>query len=275
MSGSTSFSSHATPEFHRFLQDIYRLTGRLGLELPAQYSEGFRDQDHLLTTWSDAWTYADGGIPSFENYAGYREGDSAFSENIYHSNFDTSDLFQAEVFEFNAAFYGLLAVVLDRPGTPPLDFTAQADRQDSAADYDVIEKTGGPEAAKNLEDAIAVFRRAAETLNKAYPRLIEEQKEYREGFALTRKILDVFRTFQNTLVRLDWEDCQVFLFEQTQRNITALKKAVAALDSGNGKSAAEALGGVDNNRYALYFSRPVVGHEYEQVFGEANRDKLY
>lgn len=264
MSGSSSFSTHATPEFHRLLQQVYRLAERMGLALPEQFTGGFKAEDPLLTTWSDAWTYADAGIPSFENYAGYREGDSAFSVNIYHSNYDTADLFQEDVFEFNVAFYGLLAMVIDQLGYPPLDFATRADRLNEAADYALIEETGGKESAEALRQALKAFREAAEELNDAYSRDVD-----------IHRVLEAFCGFQEHLVRLDWEDEQVYRFEQPQRNVIALRKAVTALENADRKAAAAALAEVDDNGYALYFSRAVVQHEYEQLFGEANRDKLF
>lgn len=276
MSGSSSFTTHATPEFHSFLQEVYRLAEELNIPRPKQFTRGFGREDHLLTTWSDAWTYANGGIPSFENFAGYRDGDTAFSENIYHSNFDTSDLFQEDVFTFNVVFYALLAMVIDRIGHIPLDFTAQADRLKAAADFSFIEEIAGPGIVYTLEEAVTDFRGASENLKKFY----KPAASVLDGISpatpeQNRYILDTFRAFQESLVRLDWEDSQVYRFEQKQKNIPFLKKALAALDSDNAQAAAEALAGVDDNLYALYFSRPVVQHEYEQLFGEANRGKLF
>ncbi|MCF7927816.1 MAG: M28 family peptidase [Spirochaetales bacterium] len=301
MAGGERFVTHATPEFHSFLQDTYRQAEEMGLEVSEQFAEGFGCEDPLLTTWSDAWTYASGGIPSFENYAGYREGDTAFSRNIYHSNYDTPELFQSAAFDFNVAFYGLLAMVLDRMGLIPLDFRAQADRIDSAANYRLMEEAAGKPDVEAFKKALSEFREAAAALyeqtipaaaaaaaqgtgpnSNSEPTSAERKTIDRlrrlgpdKLKSLNRRILEAFGAFQDGLVRLDWEDSQAYRFEQKQRNIPPLEQALRHIESGNREAAAEALSRVDNNAYALYFSRPVVQHEYEQIFGKMNEGKLF
>ena len=71
-----------------------------------------------IETWSDDFTMAISGIPSFVNdFSG-----GPFMENYYHSQYDNQDVYEEEIYQFHHEFYLKLLMAVDALALPPLNF---------------------------------------------------------------------------------------------------------------------------------------------------------
>lgn len=230
-----------------------------------------------IETWSDDFTMAISGIPSFVNdFSG-----GPFMENYYHSQYDNQDVYQEPVYRFHHECYLKLIMELDRLVLPPMNFgntmhAVAASVRDTASDCasgDQKELLTQLEAAEELGSQIYdwICR-----INGEYQSLTERsaKKAFREKWQPQgQKLLHIFRKAQDYLVRLNWQDEVMFPQEAAAWNIRQLEKARISLEKNDITDALKALYRVDNNMYAFLFDEEVYYHFTEYILHQP-KDRL-
>ena len=91
-----------------------------------------------IETWSDDFTMAISGIPSFVNdFSG-----GPFMENYYHSQYDNQDVYEEEIYQFHHEFYLKLLMAVDALALPPLNFATVLTASMDSLDLNVCKQTG-------------------------------------------------------------------------------------------------------------------------------------
>ncbi len=237
------------------------------------FAQGFRDIGHIypdgvsvtspVLTWSDDFSLAIAGVPSLVNdFAG-----GSFMETHYHSQFDNDDAYDEEIYHFHHQLYGCLLLAFDHCLLPPLNFIPRLDALGESLDDAFAE----PEQVVALQRAVKRATSAArhcyarvEALNQRYrslsPRSDEAKAFPPASRSLERELLSAFRFCEDAFVRLTWHDEVIFPHQYAQRNLTLLTRAEEALSMGDLSGTLEALGAIDVNHYARFFSREVCRH---------------
>ncbi len=272
----------STPELYTLLKEFIALAPQPAGAFP----NGILDEGHMQTSWADNFSYNIAGVPAMHN--GFLEDAEGvgypFYEDIYHSNFDLPEIYNEAVHEFNLRFYGALAIALDQAPALALDFGCQADWLEEAVDTDAFELAELDPAL--LLGEIASLRTVGERIysdlqeiNNLYRDLDEGDDElWQQAAALNRETLAVFKTFQDQLLRLDWEDMPIVGHQQPQENILLLTEAIDLLQEGDVDTVIDdLLWQVDLGRewYSYSFSRGVVDHFIQQVFDPSNQNNLF
>ena len=228
-----------------------------------------------IQTWSDDFSMAIAGIPSMVN--DFSEG--AFMETHYHSQFDTENFYQEPVYRFHHELYGSLVMALDRTAALPMDFGELFRAVRRSVDLGMCRKAGADSSRlfAVLEEAIAVGGRLYGCMkdgNERHRQLLEAGRE-REAEAMAvslrpinRSLLHIFRKEQDYFVRLNWHDEVLFPQEAVQNNLSAIFKALEALEAGDVPGSLDAVYEIDNNRYAFLFDEEVFRHFTEYVLDQ-------
>lgn len=91
-----------------------------------------------IETWSDDFTMAISGIPSFVNdFSG-----GPFMENYYHSQYDNQDVYEEEIYQFHHEFYLKLLMAVDALAYPPLISATVLTASMDSLDLNVCKQTG-------------------------------------------------------------------------------------------------------------------------------------
>ena len=96
-------------------------------------------------TYSDDFSYYAAGVPTFINgflLQSDMETVFPFYVDIYHSQYDTPELYDADVMDFNLKYYGALALYIDQTPALYLDFTEQYDRVMGCIDDEIMTAAG-------------------------------------------------------------------------------------------------------------------------------------
>ena len=212
-------------------------------------------------TWSDDFSLSIAGVPSSVTAL---RGD--FAQKYYHSQFDDKTTYDEPAFHYHHNMYGLLMLAYDWCAVSPLDFSARFTAFEESIDDAAFQKAGVDPAP--LKAAAAAAKQAAadsykkiEALNTTYANALDkgDQAAADEVLAdsgdLYAKMLAAFKSAEDWLVRLTWEDVSVFPHQLPANNLAALLPAIEALESGDATTALdEHLWLVDNNWYAYDFS---------------------
>ncbi len=242
-------------EYKTFLEEFIRnvperecYPGGVGVICPVQ-------------TWSDDFSFSIGGVPSMVN----EFGDGSFMETHYHSQFDTTDAYDEDVYRFHHEFYGLLMMAFDSTSVAPLDFFPLL----SALHSTINMKRLPSELAEKLQNACERAGQAArlaaeevwrlESLCARYPRREDQRCRQLHDRAreMTAALLKAFRFAQDSFTRLTWHDSACFPHQIPQYNLDRLEGAWEALEKGWRTEALSLLAEVDNNCYVLDFDQEV------------------
>ena len=215
-----------------------------------------------IETWSDDFTMAISGIPSFVNdFSG-----GPFMENYYHSQYDNQDVYEEVVYQFHHEFYLKLLMEVDALALPPLNFANVLTASIDSLDLDVCKQTGADGSAL-LEQT----KKARETAVRLYEKIQNWNQEFgadgdwKTADVITKKLLGIFKKAQDYFVRLDWDDGVIFPQQAVQNNLHALKEAKTALNAGKIEEILEAFYSIDNNCYAFEFEKEVFYHFTEYI----------
>ena len=215
-----------------------------------------------IETWSDDFTMAISGIPSFVNdFSG-----GPFMENYYHSQYDNQDVYEEEVYQFHHEFYLKLLMEVDALALPPLNFANVLTASIDSLDLDVCKQTG---ADGNV--LLEQTKKARETAVRLYEKIQNWNQEFgtdgdwKAADVITKKLLGIFKKAQDYFVRLDWDDGVIFPQQAVQNNLHALKEAKTALNAGKIEETLEAFYSIDNNCYAFEFEKEVFYHFTEYI----------
>lgn len=200
------------------------------------------------STGTEDFSYSQAGVPAIVA-SDVEFEDSNYDQNIYHSTMDSKLYgFNPEVFKMVHEIFTTLLFDLDNTAVRPMNFTAEINALEESLDTSVI--PADSEIFESLEKA----KEAAEKLDAKTAQYnregIENSAEY------NKKLYEIFKEMRQNLVSFTWETEIVFPTEQSQNNIAALKKAIIALNSGDGDYAYdECLSNVDYNWYAYEFEK--------------------
>mgnify|MGYP003373839024 FL=1 len=265
----TADAVRSTYEYERFLNHFIDGLPKL--------TEAYEGRVKVLTpieTWSDDFSAAISGIPSFVN--DFSGGD--FMETHYHSQFDNDTSYDAAVYRFHHEFYGLFLMALDKTVIVPLDFSnlfvhaekTVDDKMCRLCDADGQGLRVKLDKAKALADKI--YSRI-EMIN-SYDETRNRRADAKEAFddrklsAAEAKLLFAFKKCQNKFVRLTWMDDVIFPHEASMNNICHLSKAKACLEAGNISEALGQIYEIDNNQYAFSFDKAVYTHFTDYVLNQ-------
>lgn len=231
-----------------------------------------------LTTWADDWSFSIGGIPAVRNDF----TSSKFKETHYHTNFDNTDTYNEQVFYHHHILYGALAINYDMLALVPLDFsnTLNVFRKSIISNKSII-NIGYNEIIDIIDILIDKFDNISNkicNLNKEYLRLlnsdiIKARYFYNENKEFNKKLLSIFRYFQDKFLRLNWEDEPIFPHEELCRNILSLINAIKSLKNNDIEEAYNHIFKIDNNYLANNFDRYVWDYFNNYVL-EAEEDRL-
>ena len=234
-----------------------------------------------LQTWSDDYSFSLAGIPALRN--DFKQSD--FMRTHYHSQFDNDETYNEKAFLFHHNLYGMLGIYYDQTAVVPLDFTERLEALKESVDEEAFTAAGVDTAPlfAEIEAVLATVEAVnaeVKQVNDSYRTALDEQdsetaqKLYDESRELNAKLLAAFKVAQDQLVKLTWEDAQIFPHEHAQTNINALTASIEALQSGDVATAVdEYLWLIDNNWYAFDFDREVYDYMTDYVL-EQPADRL-
>lgn len=229
-----------------------------------------------LRTWSDDYSFSLAGVPAMRNDF----QDSEFMRTHYHSQLDTDETYNEKAFLFHHNLYGMLGIYYDQTAVVPLDFTTRLAALKEAVNEDVFDVAGvsSEELLAEVDAVIAEAEKVNEEVSKvnaSYRQALNNsdtaaaQKLYEESRALNAKLLEAFKIAQDTLVKLTWEDVQIFPHEHAQNNIENLAAAIEALENGDVATAVdEYLWAIDNNWYAYDWDQQVFDYYTDYVLNQ-------
>lgn len=225
-----------------------------------------------IETWSDDFTMAISGIPSFVNdFSG-----GPFMENYYHSQYDNQDVYEEEIYQFHHEFYLKLLMAVDALALPPLNFATVLTASMDSLDLNVCKQTGAEgsvfleQTKKARETAICLYEKI-----QSWNQNFGADGDWKRADAITKKLLAIFKKAQDYFVRLDWDDGVIFPQQAVQNNLHALKKAKTALNAGNIEETLDAFYSIDNNCYAFEFEKEVFYHFTEYIMKQESERLMW
>lgn len=234
-----------------------------------------------LRTWSDDYSYSLGGVPAVRN--DFKS--SEFSKNYYHSQFDNETTYNELAYRFHHNLYGLLVLAYDQTAVMPLDFTKRFEAMKESLNNDIAAAAGvdTTELVVALDQTIAAAQKLTEKvykINAEYKQALVDgdmqkaSKLLEDNKAFNTKLREAFRYAQDHLVKLTWEDVQIFPHEHAQNNLDAINKSIEALTQGDVQTPIdEYLWMVDNNWYAYDFDKETYDFFTNQTLEQAE-DRL-
>ncbi|MBF0715240.1 M28 family peptidase [Gemelliphila palaticanis] len=231
-----------------------------------------------LTTWADDWSFSIGGIPAVRNDF----TSSKFRETHYHTNFDNVDTYNERVFYHHHLLYGALAINYDMLAVAPLDFTNTISKiKSSLLEYKNVINTSNNDLIVLLDKLLIKLSTLTSNIgqtNKDYLKLIYEDIDkanvfYNNSQELNKKVLSLFRYFQDNFLRLNWEDEPIFPHEQLCKNINNLNNAINSLEKNDINKAYDYIFQIDNNYLAYNFDKFVWDYFNNYVL-DASPEKL-
>ena len=229
-----------------------------------------------LQTWSDDYSFSLAGIPALRN--DFKQSD--FMRTHYHSQFDNDETYNEKAFLFHHNLYGMLGIYYDQTAVVPLDFTGRLQALKETVNEDVFalaEVDATPLVAEvdNVLATVETINAEVKAVNDSYRDALNAQddeaaqKLYAESRDLNAKLLATFKLAQDTLVKLTWEDAQIFPHEHAQTNVENLALAIEALNAGDiAATVDDYLWLIDNNWYAYDFDREVYNYVTDYVLNQ-------
>ena len=268
---SDSSEIRAVYELKNYLEDFTKLVP----SVDGVYKDGVSVLAPLQT-WSDDYSFSLAGIPAMRN--DFKQSD--FMRSHYHSQFDNDETYNEKAFLFHHNLYGMLGIYYDQTAVVPLDFTNRLEALKETVNEEVF-ALAGVDAAPLLAEVDAVLA-TVETVNADVKKVNDSyrnalnagdtaaaQKLYGESRDLNAKLLATFKVAQDKLVKLTWEDAQIFPHEHAQTNVENLALALDALNNGDIATAVdEYLWLIDNNWYAYDWDRDVYNYMTDYVLNQ-------
>jgi hypothetical protein len=243
--------------------------------------------------WSDDFSYTIAGIPSTvtSELDNTKEDSGKFSvsdynKTIFHTQYDTKETYNENVFKHNLEFYGQLAINLDNKVVLPLDFSVHANQMAETIDQDLyaLAHVG----VTQLIDEISILGRLGKqkyeeftTLNHLYDELNKAEREGKEvDSAIIEAIrrnaqnansimLKAYKIAQDKLVRLSWDDKSIFAHEHAQNNIKLLDEAINVLSDGNARYVLDnVLWKIEEKKSSYTFDKEIVQKNVDMVFAQ-------
>lgn len=256
------------------------------------FPEGVKTEGYQTYTYSDDFSYYVAGVPSTVN--GFLLQDDMetvfpFYVDRYHSQFDDSSTYDADVMDFNIKFYGSYLIYTDKTPALQLDFTSQYDRLIAALDEDISSKAGGDvEAYKRGLEALKVASgenySSILAFNESYAKAknegadLKELKELRAKAAvMNEETLATFKFAQDSLMGVMYER-PIVPHEAPQENISLIGEIIPLLENGDVVTAADEYAWAVNNVlewYNMYFSPEVTMHTTNYFYPEYNEGNLF
>ena len=279
--------SNTAPAFYNMI-DFYSNTYPLSAD-KSIYSEGVKTEGYQAYTYSDDFSYYLAGVPTVINGFLLQEDQETvhdFYNKLYHTNYDTPDLWDADVFRFNAEYYGAMGIYFDQMPALYLDFTGDYERIKAAFNEELLAEYGvdTESYSANLEafgEAAKANAAKVVEINDAYMKAwsdgdaeaIEALKA--EGKALTKTNLEAFKFVSETLVSTMYEK-PVVPHEASQINIETMDTIICLLEEGDINTAVDKYVWTVNNViewYSWYFSPEVLAIQDECLWGDD--EKMY
>ena len=286
----TYTSTYSAPELYSML-NYYANEYALSPEPENCFEDGVLTEGYQTYTYSDDFSYYAAGVPTFINgflLQSDMETVFPFYVDIYHSQYDTPELYDADVMDFNLKYYGALALYIDQTPALYLDFTEQYDRVMGCIDDEIMTAAGAD--AQALKDACEAYNEVAQAftdsvvaVNEGYMAAWLEGDEdamaeyWAQGRELTGQGLEAFAAAQQALLSLMYER-PIVPHEAPQENIALCQQVIDCLEEGDVVTAADEYAWQINNVlewYAMYFSPETIDVQDNMFWGEDNQDNLY
>lgn len=286
----TYTTTYSAPELYALL-DYFANGYELSPEPENCFADGVLTEGYQTYTYSDDFSYYAAGVPTFINgFLLQKDMETVFPfyVDIYHSQYDTPDTYNAAVMDFNLRYYGALALYIDQLPALALDFTAQYERVLSAIDDDVMAAAGADAAALRAacEEYLAAaqdFGARVAAVNADYAAAqaagdaAAAEAAWQSGRELTAQGLQAFAATQRCLLSLMYER-PIVPHEAPQENITLCSQVIDCLRECDAATAADEYAWQINNVlewYAMYFSPEVIDVQDAMFWGEVNQGNLY
>ncbi|NLD19901.1 MAG: M28 family peptidase [Clostridiales bacterium] len=243
--GETYMGTRSAIELKSFIKESI---GQLNEE--SKYEWSYRN----TSTYTEDFQWARMGIPAI--VAG--EGDGEKYDNMgYHSTYDSFDAQPLDEDGFREVIqtYGKLVIDLDNTLVRPMNFTVrlksfEKSLSDKSEFKDLLDK--GYEASAALEEKMAA---------------VEESGDKDVAVELNVKTQAVYKSFQDSLVGLNFDPEVVIKHELYQSNLEAIDGTIKALEDGDVQTAYdEYLWAIDWAWYYMYFDESTVKTLENQLF---------
>ena len=210
------------------------------------------------STYTEDFQWARMGIPAI--VAG--EGEGVNYDNMgYHSTYDSWDAQPLDVDGFRESIrtFGKIVIDLDATAVRPMNFTARLkDFEESlndTSDFNALMEKGYAAAAA-LEEKMAA---------------IEKEGKKDAAVELNKQTQEVYKSFQDVLVGLNFGPEMVIKHELYQSNVETLDNTIAALEKGNIQEAYdEYLWAIDWAYYYMNFDEQTCKYMENQLFDNRN-----
>ena len=249
VAGETCMGTRSASELIPFIQES------IGELIKTSKYEWSHD---TTSTYTEDFQWSRMGIPAI--VAGPGEG--VMYDNMgYHSTYDSWDAqpLDKEGFLESIQTFGKIVMDLDAKAVRPMSFTARLknfeESLNDTSEFDTLLKEGYTAAAA-LEEKMAA---------------VEEGGNSEAAVKLNKQIQEVYKSFQDTLVGLNFAPEAIIKHEHYQSNVEALDNTIAALEKGNLQEAYdEYLWDIDWAWYYMYFDEETCNYMEKQLF--ENRD---
>ena len=283
-------SVYSAPEMFSMI-DYYVNQYPLSPDPVGCFSQGVKTEGYQTYTYSDDFSFYAAGVPSTVNGFLLQEDMETvfpFYVDYYHSQFDTYEIYDKDVMDFNIKFYGALVSYIDKTPALYLDYTSQYDRLLGALDESICTAAGADTAAykaalENLKTAAANAKQEIITLNDDYNAAViagdtaMASSLMTQAKALNKKNLAAFKYAQDEFLGLMYE-APIVPHEAPQSNIYLMEQIITSLKSGDVVTAADEYAWQVNNIlewYNMYFSPEVMAQFNDMFWGKENADNLY
>ncbi|HZK01350.1 MAG TPA: M28 family peptidase [Anaerovoracaceae bacterium] len=277
--------------------EMYTMIDRFVNEEPSPepencFPEGVLTDGYQTYTYSDDFSYYVAGVPSTVNGFLLDKGMEEvfpFYKEIYHSNFDTKETYNEDVFRFSIEFYGAFGIYIDQTPALQLDYTAHYERLLDAIDEETarvyeVDYDGYIEAVEAYKEAAVSAFEAVDALNEDYLELLKggaSEEDLEEIWAAAREMnktnLAIFKDTQDKILGLMYER-PIVPHEAAQENIMLMEECVSYLEEGDVQYVVDEVIWQINNVeewYVLFFSPEVVKIGHDMFYSPDNKHNLF
>lgn len=277
--------------------EMYTMIDRFVNEEPSPepencFPEGVLTDGYQTYTYSDDFSYYVAGVPSTVNGFLLDKGMEEvfpFYKEIYHSNFDTKETYNEDVFRFSIEFYGAFGIYIDQTPALQLDYTAHYERLLDAIDEETarvyeVDYDGYIEAVETYKEAAVSAFEAVDALNEDYLELLKggaSEEDLEEIWAAAREMnktnLAIFKDTQDKILGLMYER-PIVPHEAAQENIMLMEECVSYLEEGDVQYVVDEVIWQINNVeewYVLFFSPEVVKIGHDMFYSPDNKHNLF
>lgn len=245
------------------------------------YPEGYELSTPLFS-WSDDFSFSVSGVPGIN---AHRRSD-VYSENIYHTQQDTINLLDEDVFEHKIKLYGQVGLYFDQVVIAPLDFSVRMELLRETIVPDVYAQADVDLQALETEiDALIELGREKyeqiDAFNQLYAALLDAQRNGEDvdasliaemrtvGLSVNPILLSAYRDAQDGLTRLTWIEIPIYANEHTQENITLLTQAIEQLQAGEVQDVLDnILVNIEDEYMSYSFSKELVDNNTSLVMDQ-------